>query len=210
MPLRGVRLTRGLYRQTGAPYAQTPSFADIRLFLTLGQARWDRALRHVREGWGGQPGNLDDAYAGDVGIDCSALLQLAWSARTPATRIDTGILQTEIMAGRCPHRLPEAAHLRAGDAIGIRIWPSQNHVALWAGALRADGASDVWLVLESSSGCDGVCWSLYDPSYFNGWGLYRADGRTDAPCPTDAAATDIVRRPIPLDAAAWRRQVWSR
>jgi hypothetical protein len=70
--------------------------------------------------------------------------------------------------------------------------------------LKFDGANTSWLVLESSSSCDGVCWSVYDPSFFNGWGIYRARGRTDVACPFESDESSVERAPIPRTADEWR------
>lgn len=182
VPLRGIRLTRGTYQQTGAPYAQTESLADFDRLRRATAPELSAALAHVMEGKRGWPGNLADGLRGDLGIDCSALLQIAWGRREAPVRWSTATITNFADAALCTRRLPSPDWLRAGDAIGLRTGET-NHVMLFAEPMRIDGANIAWLVLESSSSCDGVCWSVYDPSILNGWSLYRAAGRSDVPCP---------------------------
>lgn len=209
VPIRGIRLTRGVFTRRGIPYAQARVPQDLDPLFDTSPARLGRALAGVRRGERGWPGNLRDGLEGDLGIDCSGLVQIAWGGRG-GERLDTWGLQALSSPLACPARLPGPEYLRAGDAIGIRIdTPTHlaNHMVLFASALRIDGASDSWLVLESSSGCDGVCWSVYDPSYFNGWGLYRAGGRRDAQC---IVRSEAQAAPIPFELGRWSRLVAGR
>jgi hypothetical protein len=110
-----------------------------------------------------------------------------------------------IIPYRCPARVPDVTALRPGDAIALSVQSDISHVTIFRSQVELDGANAVWLVLESSSSCDGVCWTFYDPGFFNGWGLYRAAGRSDAPCPPeDENSTSIADTPIPSDPDKWR------
>ena len=210
--LAGIRLTRGLYRRTGMPYAQAESGLDAAARFTIA-ARGDfkDALNHAHDGRGSLPGNLADGLTGDLGIDCSALIQMAWQSfgagQAGRERLTTLRLQTGPIAYGCPSRVPGAGHLRAGDAIALNVTGVLEHAVLFAEPLSLDGASESWLVLEASSGCGGVCWSLYDPGVFNGWGLYRTAGRGDRPCPAAPASASLTAAPIPRDRLAWLRML---
>lgn len=210
VPIHGIRLTRGVYSRVGMAYAQTENpKQDVDSFL---------ALSHVSGGWkldraslessaNRTPGNLDDHFEQDLGIDCSALLQLAWGALGVSPRLSTETLQRSPPNYVCPDRISDPKYLKPGDAIGINIENGPHHVVIWGGALKMDGASEDWLVLESSSACGGVCWSVYDPAFFNGWGLYRSSRRSDHKCPPHATATAIASHPIPQDGDEWRKAV---
>jgi hypothetical protein len=205
VPIRGIRLSRGMFSRTGAPYAQTPDLRDVVKFLQTSDQSFSAALRRVTNGEGGQPGNLDDDYDGDIGIDCSALIQIAWNGPQAGYRLSTSALQTQKkISYRCDHRVGHVSAMKSGDAIGLNVKPGTNHAVLYAAELKFDGANTSWLVLESSSSCDGVCWSVYDPSFFNGWGIYRARGRTDVACPFESDESSVERAPIPRTADEWR------
>ncbi len=207
-PITGVRLTRGVYRRTGMAYAQTRrGLPDADRFAATGAEGFSRALSHAHEGQGGLPGNLADAFTGDLGIDCSALIQLAWAGPQAQGRLTTLRLQGGPVAYGCPSRLPGAGYLRAGDAIALNLAGALEHAVLFAEPVSIDGAGEAWLVLEAASGCGGVCWSLYDPSFFNGWGLYRAAGRSDRPCPMAPAAASLTAAPIPRERSGWLRML---
>jgi hypothetical protein len=209
VPIRGIRLTRGAYTDTGMPYAQARVPEDVDRLLAASSAQLGRSLKDVTHGARGWPGNLADGTEGDLGVDCSGLIQIAWGGRG-GERLTTDTLQGMASPLACSSRLPGPEYLRPGDAIGLRIdTPVHllNHAVLFAGAMPLDGASDSWLVLESSSGCDGVCWSVYDPAMFDGWGLYRAGGRSDAAC---VAGKGDTFTPIPYDMSRWTRQTRGR
>lgn len=209
VPIRGIRLTRGIFTRRGVPYAQARVPQDLDPLFETSSAQLSRALAQVRRGARGWPGNLRDGLEGDLGIDCSGLVQIAWGGRG-GDRLDTWGLQALSSPLACPARLPGPEYMRPGDALGIRIdAPAHlaNHMVLFAASMQLDGASDSWLVLESSSGCDGVCWSVYDPSYFNGWGLYRAGGRRDAQCVVRSEAQTV---PMPFELGGWTRLVAGR
>lgn len=209
VPIRGIRLTRGIFTRRGIPYAQARVPQDMNPLFETSVAQLGRALAGVQRGERGWPGNLRDGLQGDLGIDCSGLVQIAWGGRG-GERLDTWGLQALASPLACPARLPGPEFMRPGDALGIRIdAPAHlaNHMALFAASMQLDGANDNWLVLESSSGCDGVCWSVYDPSYFNGWGLYRAGGRRDAQCIVRSAAQRV---PMPFELGRWTRLVAGR
>ncbi len=178
--LRGIRLTRGVYRGRGIPYAQTGDFAALGRFRSASPAELSRALGAVQRGGRGWPGNLADGLVGDLGIDCSALVQIAWARPQAPTRWTVATIRQRQDHALCSRPLPSPAWLRAGDAIATA--PGANHIMLFAERLRI-GGNDAWLMLEASSACDGVCWTVFDPAVFDGWSLYRAAGRSDAPCP---------------------------
>jgi hypothetical protein len=205
VPIKGIRLSRGTFTRIGAPYAQTDDLTDVRKFVGASDRQLTSALEQVTDGSPGAPGNLNDDYDGEIGIDCSALLQIAWSGPDSVGRLSTEALQTrKNIPYRCDHRLSNASAVRPGDAIGLSVNPGISHIVLFASELKLDGANTSWLVLESSSSCDGVCWSVYDPAFFNGWGIYRAAGRKDLACPTSGRATSIAGSPIPESTNAWR------
>lgn len=205
--IRGMRLTRGVYKQPAMAYAQTASPAvDVPAFVSRTRADWDASLRSLDDGASPTPGNLDDDFELDLGIDCSALVQLAWSDLA-RSRMSTYALQTAPPSYVCPHRLRDMNSLKPGDAVAINVSGASNHVVLLGAAFPLDGASDGWLVLESASACDGVCWSVYDPGFFSGWGLYRAAGRADFGCPLARPETAIATNPVPNGLEAWRAKV---
>ena len=206
VPIRGVRLSHQIFNRKGAPYAQTEDLEDVRKFLRSPNHKMTLALQGVTDGVRGVPGNLNDDYDGDIGIDCSALLQIGWTGNATGPRLTTRVLQSQpIIPYRCPARVPDVTALRPGDAIALNVQSDISHVVIFRSQVELDGANAVWLVLESSSSCDGVCWTFYDPGFFNGWGLYRAAGRSDAPCPPeDENSTSIADTPIPRDPDKWR------
>ena len=66
---------------------------------------------------------------------------------------------------------------------------------IYAGTARIGGRpgrSRGLRVLESSSRCGGVCESVYDPTFFDGWWILRIrlDGAGDCPHWLDAAAAE--------------------
>jgi hypothetical protein len=186
--LRGIRLTRGVYAGRGIPYAQTGDFAALGRFRSASSADLSRALGAVQRGGRGWPGNLADGLVGDLGIDCSALVQIAWGRAQAPTRWTVATIRQRQDHALCSRPLPSPAWLRAGDAIATAA--GANHIMLFAERLRI-GGNDAWLMLEASSACDGVCWTIFDPSVFDGWSLYRAAGRGDAACP----GLPLLRRP---------------
>ena len=176
--LRGIRLTRHMFTGHGTGYAMSDGIDLATAFNSRSPEDKHNALVHVATDGSKVPGNLDDNYLADTGIDCSGLVQIAWGG---GGRLSTGSLQgLSGVSYVCPKRLPDASWLRPGDAIGLNVTGSLHHVVLYAGRMRFDGASDGWLILDSASACDGVCWSVYDPSFFSGWGMYRT-GRAIAP-----------------------------
>jgi hypothetical protein len=211
VPLKGIRLMRqGTYTQVGLPYAQTETFKDYdRFYEAFSGGRFAGALHNVKARQADLPGNLADLFTGDLGIDCSAFLQVAWNGREKGSdeRTSTKALQNGSVSFRCPNRLPDPSYLKSGDAIGIHLEPGADHVVLYAANIAFDGASEFWLVLESTSSCDGVCWSVYDPSFFNGWGLYRAANRADKRCLPSRPETSIERARFPAKFDGWRESV---
>jgi hypothetical protein len=180
VPLRGVRLTRGVFERNGVPYAQAGVPSDVDQLMRSSSVALSNALANVRLGAGGQPGNLADGFENDLGIDCSGLVQIAWNGRA-SRRLSTSSLKNFESDLVCDTALPGPEYLKSGDAVNTST-AQVNHVMLFAAAMTVDGGNDEWLMLESSSSCDGVCWSVYDPSFFSGWQLRRAKNRTDVPC----------------------------
>lgn len=222
VPLRGVRLTRGVYKKEGLPYAMTdhPNLDVVRLLnsISFNSGNLTDAFSTVSKVPTDIPGNLDDDFTNDIGIDCSALLQFAWGAGGSQNRTSTGDIQRRPPGYICKNRVPAIEFLRAGDAISINISATSetatglihkgaNHVVLYASTVKFDNANDSWLVQESSSSCDGVCWSVFDPSFFNGWGLYRADGQRDNSCPVDNGQNSIKDHAIPTEFSKWRNKI---
>lgn len=201
VPIRGIRLTRGDYHQRGVPYAQAEVPEDYRRFLAQTDQERTAALKKARDGAGALPGNLGDDFSGDLGIDCSGLVQIAWKG---SERFSTASIQRFEHDEVCKSRIPEARFLKPGDALNLNVAGMTNHVMLFGAALRLYDANDTWMMLESASGCDGVCWSFYDPSFFNGWGMYRSSGRTDAPCPQKTVERSTI---ISDKFEGWSQQV---
>ncbi len=206
VPIRGIRLTRGTFERRGVPYAQADIPDDVVRLTHTSPETFAAALTRAPDGVHDVPGNLQDGLKGDLGIDCSGLVQLAFDGGSERSRLDTLEIQNFETDLLCSERLPGADYLRPGDIINLNV-KQINHVVLFASALRLDGANDVWLTLEASSACDGVCWSVYDPSYFNGWGLYRASGRRDAPCIRSRGGA--ASNSIPRDMTQWEELVKS-
>lgn len=216
VPIRGIRLTRGFFERSGVPYAQANLPADLDGIMSSTFEQRSQTLADVMTARSGIPGNLMDHFEHDAGIDCSGLVQVAFGARSrrphrePSSnelvddRLSTASIQNFEDGLLCTSRLPNFGYLRPGDAINLNVAHTTNHVMLYAATIRVDKANDTWLMLESASGCDGVCWSLYDPSFFNGWGLYRAAGRSDERCPGKRARTETV---IPTDFNSWAAMV---
>lgn len=217
VPIRGIRLTRGIFERTGVPYAQANIPSDLDAILTASQQQLTVALANVQNGAHGLPGNLSDNWSYDLGVDCSGLVQVAWGAknrphRDPNGKVINRLTTEEIQLLHdkllCTSRLPGPEFLKAGDIIAVNVSDGlnhiTNHVMIYAATLHFEQGNDAWLMLESSSSCDGVCWSVYDPSFFNGWGMYRAAGRSDAPCPRASAIRSL---PIPFEYNEWVAQI---
>ncbi|WP_277981185.1 hypothetical protein [Sphingomonas phyllosphaerae] len=181
VPIRGIRLSPTSFRRAGVPYAQTDSITEWKRLSTLTPAQLGQSLARVKQRAVDLPGNLADKFDGDLGIDCSGLVQLAWHGDGHA-RLSTDSIKNFESDLLCKRHLPSTDYLQPGDAINLNS-SSVHHVMLYGAALKLDGANDDWLMLESSSSCDGVCWSIYDPSFFSGWSMFRAAGRSDVPCP---------------------------
>ena len=181
VPIRGIRLTRGNFERSGVPYAQADVPEDANNLMRASPAALANALAAVTTGAGSLPGNLADGFDGDLGIDCSGLVQIAWKGMSAVQRLSTASLGNFEGGLVCNAALPGPEYLRPGDALNTHT-KQVNHVMLFASAMTLDGGNDEWLMLESSSSCDGVCWSVYDPAFFAGWELRRAKGRSDVPC----------------------------
>ncbi|WP_375391594.1 hypothetical protein [uncultured Sphingomonas sp.] len=113
-----------------------------------------------------------------LGIDCSALVARVFGLGMRAT---AAMVRTAPLPGpdgrrwalplgparSCPQPVRHVADLRAGDVL-VR----DGHVVIFSRDARIGGAPG-WQVFESGSRCSGVCESVYDPSYFDGWWIVR-------------------------------------
>lgn len=219
VPLRGVRLTRGFYERSGLPYASTrqphSDVASLLASISENGGNLTPALESIdTDNPNGIPGNIGSILPYATGLDCSALVQYAWGEGSREDRLSTRSIQSHPPGYICSNRIPAIDHLRPGDALSITVSsdsetskPIINHVVLYASTIKFDNANDSWLVQESSSSCDGVCWSVFDPSFFNGWGLYRAHGRRDSKCPVDNRQNSIKDHAIPSEFGKWREKI---
>lgn len=139
------------------------------------------------------------ANAAVFGIDCSSLVSVLWNL---GAKWDTGAFISA--ANARTNRIGRIAGMRnatIGDAFLINVEEAGtryiNHIALFRESIAAGptDSSRAILVVESSGSCGGVCWSLYDESFFNGWAIIR---RTSAPNDTS------IVEPIPLQVKKWR------
>lgn len=220
VPLKSMRLTKGEYSHLGTPYAQADMSVANGFLKIVGSEKeaaenpekqnernfFTQSLSEVMIGGKKTPGNLNDYWAHDYGIDCSAFLQTAWGGGELSGRTNTAALQNGKFALGCQSRVANAEELKPGDAIGVRIDGGPNHVVIYGNNYTFDGVNQSWLVIESASSCDGVCISVYDPAFFNGWGLYRAKNRSDINCPDDNLKQNIVANPIPTNKASWAKK----
>ncbi|MEO6216274.1 MAG: hypothetical protein ABIO86_09600 [Sphingomonas sp.] len=208
-----LRLAENWVERRGVPYAQRQTIAGI---PTLDRPAADLPYERSADGRTilmpahARRGNVD-YVVGDInndglpddapdlklfGIDCSAFLAVIWGvAPRPTDDLITAANDRAIA------RVPSFGALTFGDAFVINLSDRghrlTNHVALFRErrpAGPADSSQGV-LVLESSSGCGGVCTTLYDESYFDGWALISRG----TPSP------DVDFATIPLDYPAWRR-----
>lgn len=151
-------------------------------------------IGHIREGmeWSGQAGNYP------LGIDCSALIAKVFDLANRST--GDMIRGTDFVtasgatykvpqgpAHACPEPVRHLSEIKKGDVL-LR----DGHIVIYAGTARVDdqpGRSRGLRVLESSSRCGGVCESVYDPTFFDGWWVLRIR-LTGVDCPRwlDAAA----------------------
>lgn len=136
---------------------------------------------------------VSDPNFDPLGIDCSALVSALWRRKPP--QITTSfIIEANDHKGR---RVAEFGKLKMGDALAINLADHLNHIVLFRERRKASSVdtSRAVLVFESSSSCGGVCWSLYDESFFHGWALIRN---------TDAKNGPSKFERIPLDYAKWK------
>lgn len=221
VPLKSMRLTKGEYSHLGTPYAQADmSVANGFLKIVGTEAEnpplvgdaapppnyFTQSLSEIMSGGKKTPGNLNDYWAHDYGIDCSAFLQTAWGGGEFSGRTNTAALQNGKFGLACQNRVQNIEKLESGDAIGVRIDGGPNHVVIFANTQVFDGANQSWVVIESASSCDGVCVSVYDPVFFNGWGIYRAKNRSDKNCPDGSSKQNILANPIPSNKASWAKK----
>jgi hypothetical protein len=207
-----LRLAQGWVERRGVPYAQrqtaagTPSpdrpaadlpferSADGRTILMPAHARRggvDYVVGDINND--GLPDDAPDLKL--FGIDCSTFLAVIWGvAPRPTDDLITAANDHTIA------RVPSFGALKFGDAFVINLSDHghrlTNHVVLFR-ERRPTGPTDssrAVLVLESSGGCGGVCTSLYDESYFDGWALISRG--------TPSPGADFA--PIPLGYPAWR------
>lgn len=229
VPPYSQRLTRGTYSKQGMPYAMQSSLGVGAFFkLSFDEPRaFEHAVRVVRVSHTDPthpvPGNIKDEFGEDAGIDCSALNTLAWRGSLEGAW-DTSTMQRGDGPLSCPTRVP-FEKMKPGDAINIVVtndYPlpvipnanggiegrdqKTNHVVLFAQFVRLDGGNIYLQVLESSSSCDGICWSYYDTSFFGGWGVYRRNHRTDINC-VKGEASDIRLHPFPERISEWRSRL---
>jgi hypothetical protein len=203
IPPAGQRLTKGKYEKFGLPYSQGSRKTTGEFFNTEEDEFNNSVSNIMNDGEAIAPGNLDDHFPNDAGIDCSSLAGLALLNREQSLRTDG------IQAGGqalCPSRLA-FEEIKPGDLINIMLLSDRgkklvNHVVIFAQFIRMNGANLYYQVLESSSSCDGVCWSFYDSYFFSGWGIYRARNRSDFQCSHKSSA-DIVRVPFPSNYKTW-------
>lgn len=152
-------------------------------------------IGHIREGmeWPKQAGNYP------LGIDCSALVAKVFDLAIRSTgdmmratdRVTPGGVAYKLPRGPahvCPEPVRHLSEIRKGDVI-LR----DGHIVIYAGTARIGGRpgrSRGLRVLESSSRCGGVCESVYDPTFFDGWWILRIrlDGAGDCPHWLDTAA----------------------
>ena len=201
-PISELRLASGVVRRIGVPYAQSqsldgrPAPGRAIAFPTTGVIP-AYALRR------GAPWVVSDientgvrdnpAQVAVLGVDCSAFVSFLWGR---GHALGTREFIDEANHGALA-RVSSMAKARMGDAFVINLAATINHIAVFreerpAGPLDS---SRVILVAESSSGCGGVCWSVYDESFFDGWAIVR--NAPGAPTPDMA--------PIPINYDGWRR-----
>jgi hypothetical protein len=126
----------------------------------------------------------DDDLIGDpsvkvFGIDCSVFVASLWGRKGDW---DTGKFVAEAN-DRPRRRIPEFGGLGSGDALVIKLPGYLNHIVMFREQVKASpiDSSHAVLVIESSSSCGGVCWSLYDESFFHGWALIGRNERDRGP-----------------------------
>lgn len=194
-----LRFAHGSVLRRGVPYAQRPTAlgtpgpgrptADLPL-QTGPDSIPTLAVR------GGAPGadlivsdiNNDNLPKGNpsglklFGIDCSTFLAQLWH-----TVIESTEHLTTAASDGLVRRKPDLGHVTSGDALVINLSDQGhtiiNHVVVFREMRRAGptDSSQAVLVAESSSSCGGVCTSLYDESFFDGWAIIAPGSVSGSP-----------------------------
>lgn len=154
-------------------------------------------IGHIREGmeWPKQDGNYP------LGIDCSALVAKVFDLANRSTGdmiratdlVTAGGTHYKVPRGpehACPEPVRHLSGIRKGDVI-LR----DGHIVIYAGTARIGGRtgrSRGLRVLESSSRCGGVCESVYDPTFFDGWWILRIRLTGGRDCPRWIDATTLA------------------
>jgi hypothetical protein len=213
-PLSDLRLAKGSVMRKGVPYAQRENDDSVRPNFTSKDKPVLPPIRKPLFDDGASPpfvfgdiensGNTLDGEIKVFGIDCSAFLSKLWgfgdaiSTKSFRNRANNDQDSQITRIGAI-----DQAHI--GDAFVIRIEDAGgkallNHIVLYQDDGRSSGPTDsshAILVVESSSSCGGVCWSLYDESFFHGWGIIRHEKH-------DAPPKDMKR--IPESVEEWRNR----
>ena len=185
-----MRFGHGSVERRGVPYGQRQTYAGIPTAerpaadLDYGVASNGTLLLHAFSQKGGVTSIVsdinNDKLLGDFpdlklfGIDCSTLLAKLWGqpAAPTATLVDNA---NKNLLGR----IRGMDRMSFGDAFLIRLSDHGtlvNHVAMFRESRPAgpgDSSNGV-VVLESSSSCGGVCITMYDEAFFDGWALIGA------------------------------------
>ena len=134
------------------------------------------------------------------GIDCSSFISMLWGL---SSKWDTAMFIAAANENKSKMlRIAGLDQVGIGDAFVINIAENTedkyiNHIVLFRETRNAgpSDSSQAMLVVESNGSCAGVCWSFYDESFLNGWGILRhAAGKP---------SRRIVHR-IPTEGAEWR------
>ena len=200
-PISRLRLAGGVVR-TGVPYAQSqsldgrPAPGRAMAFPTTGVIPAYVSRRGVP--W--VVSDIENTGVRDnptpvavLGIDCSAFVSALWGR---PSALGTREFIDEANRGALA-RVSGMGQARMGDAFVINLAATINHIAVFRES-RAAGPYDssrVILVAESSSACGGVCWSVYDESFFDGWAILR----------NQPGAPQSGMAPIPISYDGWRR-----
>ena len=142
----------------------------------------------------------DPSRATVFGIDCSSFISVLWGL---GRKWDTAMFISAANKNKSDMlRIAGLDQVGIGDAFVINIAENSedkyiNHIVLFREA-RSAGPSDssrAMLVVESNGSCAGVCWSFYDESFLNGWGILRHKA--------GKPSSSIVHQ-IPTEGPEWR------
>jgi hypothetical protein len=206
-----MRFGRGAVERRGVPYGQRQTYAGIPMAakpaadldhtIAADGAVLLRAFSQ-KDGVTSIVSDINnDKLLGDFpdlklfGIDCSTLIAKLWGQ--PAA--PTGTLVDNANKNELG-RIRGMDRMSYGDAFLIRLSDKGtlvNHVAMFRESRPAgpgDTSSGI-VVLESSSSCGGVCITMYDEAFFDGWALIGAR-------PLKGQATAGYRQ-IPKDYGDW-------